>query len=153
MDAILRQIGELLVNSIPTIISVLIVWTAYRFIIHGKLRQVLEQRHALTEGAIERAQQEIATAEKRTAEYEQRVREARSQIYKTQQANRQRVMEERNTALAESRQRAGEMVKKARAVLEAETAGAKSTLEQQASVLADQVIATVLKPAAAAGGR
>ena len=153
MDAILRQIGELLVNSIPTIISVLILWTAYRFIVHGKLRQVLEQRHALTEGAIERAQQEIAVAEKRTAEYEQRVREARSQIYKTQQANRQRVMDERNTALAESRQRAGEMVKKARAVLEAETAGAKGVLEQQASVLADQVIATVLKPAAAAGGR
>ncbi|HVG92378.1 MAG TPA: ATP synthase F0 subunit B [Alphaproteobacteria bacterium] len=153
MDAILRQIGELLVNSIPTIISVLILWIAYRFIVHGKLRQVLAERHALTEGAIERAQQEIATAEKRTAEYEQRVREARSQIFKTQQANRQRVMEERNTALAESRQRAGEMVKKARAVLEAETAGAKGTLEQQANVLADQVIATVLKPAAAAGGR
>jgi F-type H+-transporting ATPase subunit b len=153
MDAILRQIGELLVNSIPTIISVLILWTAYRFIVHGKLRQVLAERHALTEGAIERAQQEIATAEKRTAEYEQRVREARSQIFKTQQANRQRVMEERNTALAESRQRAGEMVKKARAVLEAETAGAKGTLEQQATVLADQVIAVVLKPAAAAGGR
>ena len=153
MDAILRQIGELLVNSIPTIISVLILWTAYRFIVHGKLRQVLEQRHALTEGAIERAQQEIAVAEKRTAEYEQRVREARSQIYKTQQANRQRVMDERNAALAESRQRAGEMVKKARAVLEAETAGAKGALEQQASVLADQVIARILKPAAAAGGR
>src|SRR5215471_14066680 len=153
MDAILRQIGELLVNSIPTIISVLILWTAYRFIVHGKLRQVLAERHALTEGAMERAQQEIATAEKRTAEYEQRVREARSQIYKTQQANRQRVMDERNAALAESRQRAGEMVKNARAVLEAETAYAKGTLEQQASVLADQVIATVLKPAAAAGGR
>jgi F-type H+-transporting ATPase subunit b len=153
MDTVLRQIGELLVNSIPTIISVLIVWTAYRFIVHGKLRQVLEQRHALTEGAIERAQQEIAVAEKRTAEYEQRVREARSQIYKTQQANRQRVMDERNEALAQSRQRAGEMVKKARAVLEAKTAAAKGTLEQQASVLADQVIATILKPAAAAGGR
>jgi F-type H+-transporting ATPase subunit b len=153
MDAILRQIGELLVNSIPTIISVLILWIAYRFIVHGKLRQVLEQRHALTEGAMERAQQEIATAEQRTAEYERRVREARSQIFKTQQANRQRVMEERNAALAESRQRAGEMVKKARAVLEAETAAAKGSLEQQASLLADQVIATVLKPAAAAGGR
>src|ERR1700756_2347572 len=146
MDAILRQIGELLVNSIPTIISVLILWIAYRFIVHGKLRQVLEQRHALTEGAMERAQQEIATAEQRTAEYERRVREARSQIFKTQQANRQRVMEERNAALAESRQRAGEMVKKARAVLEAETAAAKGSLEQQASLLADQVIATVLKP-------
>jgi F-type H+-transporting ATPase subunit b len=153
MDAILRQIGELLVNSIPTIISVLILWTAYRFLVHGKLHQVLAQRHALTEGAMERAQQEIAIAEKRTAEYEQRVREARSQIYKAQQANRQRVVDERNAALAESRKNAGEMVKKARAVLETDTAGAKAALEQQANALADQVIATILKPATAAGGR
>ena len=153
MDAILRQIGELLVNSIPTIISVLILWTAYTFLVHNKLRQVLEQRHALTEGAIERAQQEIAIAEKRTAEYEQRVRDARSQIYKTQQVNRQRVMDERNTALADSRKNAGEMVKQARAALEKDTLGARAALEQQANVLADQVIATVLKPAAAAGGR
>jgi F-type H+-transporting ATPase subunit b len=153
MDAILRQIGELLVNSIPTIISVLILWTAYTFLVHNKLRQVLEQRHALTEGAIERAQQEIAIAEKRTAEYEQRVREARAQIYKTQQANRQRVMDERNAALADARKNAGEMVKKARMALEKDTVAAKASLEQHANVLADQVIATVLKPAAAAGGR
>ena len=153
MDAILRQIGELLVNSIPTIISVLILWTAYTFLVHNKLRQVLEQRHALTEGAIERAQQEIAIAEKRTAEYEQRVREARSHIYKTQQAHRQRVMDERNAALADARKNAGEMVKKARTALEKDTVAAKASLEQHANVLADQVIATVLKPAAAAGGR
>jgi F-type H+-transporting ATPase subunit b len=153
MDAILRQIGELLINSIPTIISVLILWTAYSFLVHRKLRQVLAQRHGLTEGAMQRAQQEIATAEKRTGEYEQRVREARSQIYKAQQAKRQRVMDERNAALAEARKNAGEMVKKARAVMEAETIGAKAALEQQANVLADQVIATVLKPATAAGGR
>jgi F-type H+-transporting ATPase subunit b len=153
MDAILRQIGELLISSIPTIISVLIVWTAYRFIVHGKLHQVLAQRHALTEGAIERAQQEIAVAEKRTAEYEQRVREARSQIYKVQQVNRQRVMDERNAALAEARKNAGEMVKKAKAVLEADALSAKAALDQQANVLADQVIATVLRLAAAAGGQ
>jgi F-type H+-transporting ATPase subunit b len=132
---------------------VLILWTAYTFLVHNKLRQVLEQRHALTEGAMARAQQEIAIAEKRTAEYEQRVREARSQIYKAQQANRQRVMEERNAALAEARKSAGEMVKKARAVLEKDVLSAKAALEQQAIVLADEVIATVLKPAAAAGGR
>ena len=153
MDVILRQIGELLVKSIPTIIFMLILWTAYTLLVHKKLQQVLAQRHALTEGAIEQAQQEIAIAEKRTAEYEQRVRDARSHIYKTQQANRQRVMDERNAALAESRKNAGEMVKQARAALEKDTIQAKAALEQQANVLADQVIATVLKPAAAAGGR
>ncbi|HZD96270.1 MAG TPA: hypothetical protein VE133_18555, partial [Candidatus Sulfotelmatobacter sp.] len=60
MDTILRQIGELLVSSIPTIISLLVVWIGYRFIVHGKLKQVLGQRHALTEGAVQRAQEEIA---------------------------------------------------------------------------------------------
>lgn len=153
MDAILRQIGELLISAIPTIIGLLIVWTGYRFIVHGKLQQVLEQRHALTEGAIERAQQEIAAAEARTAEYEQRVREARAQIYKAQQANRQRTMDERNAALAEARKHAGETVKKARSVLEKDMLDAKTVLEQQANVLADRVIETVLKPASAAGGR
>ena len=153
MDAILRQIGELLVSSIPTIIALLIVWVGYRFIIYGKLKQVLAQRRALTQGAIEQAQKEIAVAETRTLEYEQKVREARTQIFRAQQANRQRVMDERNAALAEARKQAGETSKRARAVLEKDVAEAKAVLEQQANALADRVIETVLKPALAAGGR
>ena len=151
MDAILRQIGELLINSIPTIISMLVVWTGYRFLVHGKLKQVLEQRHALTEGAVEHAQKEIAAAEARTAEYEQRVREARAQIYQQQQAFRQRVLDQRSSALAEARRQAGEMVKSARASVEKDVLAAKAALEQQANALADKVIDRVL--ASAAGGR
>ena len=153
MGQIKKQIGELLISAIPTMIGLLIVWTGYRYIVHGKLQKVLAQRHELTEGAIRRAQQEIATAEARTAEYEQRVREARAQIYQTQQAFRQRVMDQRQAALAQARQQATEMVKNARAALEKDTLAAKASLEQQANTLADQVIATVLRPAAAAGGR
>lgn len=151
MDAILRQIGELLISSIPTIISLLIVWTGYRYIVHGKLEQVLEQRHALTQGAVQRAQEEIAKAEARTAEYEQRVREARAEIYKTQQANRQRIMDTRNTALAEARKQAGDKVKEARAGMVATVTSSKAALREQADALADKVIESVLKPAAAGG--
>jgi F-type H+-transporting ATPase subunit b len=151
MDTILRQIGELLISSIPTIISLLIVWTGYRYIVHGKLQQVLAQRHALTQGAIQQAQEEIARAETRTAEYEQRVREARAQIYKTQQANRQRIMDTRNAALAEARKQAGDKVKEARAGLVATVATSKAALREQADALADKVIESVLKPAAAGG--
>ena len=149
MDEILRQVGQLLISAIPTIIGLLIVWTGYRFIVHGKLQQVLEQRHALTEGAMKRAQQEIAAAEARTAEYEERVREARAQIYLSQQAYRQRIMGQRNAALAEARKQAGEMVKSARAALEKDVLAAKAALEQQANMLADKVIETVLRPASA----
>jgi len=55
MEDILREIGELLLSSIPTIIALLIVWTAYRLIVHTRLQQVLAERHTLTEGAIEQA--------------------------------------------------------------------------------------------------
>ena len=153
MNEILRQVGQLLINSIPAAIGLMVVWAGYRFIVHGKLQQVLAQRHALTEGAIQRAQQEIADAEARTAEYEQKVGEARAQIYQQQQANRQQVLEQRNAALAEARRNAGEMVKQARAALEKDVLAAKAVLEQQANVLADQVIEQVLRPATAAGGR
>jgi len=89
-------------------------------------------------------------------DFEQRVREARSQIYKTQEANRQRVMEKRDTALAEARRQAGEMVKNARADLDKDAVAAKAVLQQQSEALADQVIARVLgtaKSSAAAGGQ
>jgi F-type H+-transporting ATPase subunit b len=153
MDEILRQVGELLISAIPTIIGLLIVWGGYRFIVHGRLVQVLERRHALTEGAIARARQEIAAAEAQTAEYELRVRQARAQIYQIQQAHRQRIVEQRNAALAEARMQAVEMVARARTALEKDVVEAKAVLEQQAHVLADHVIATVLAPASAVGGR
>src|SRR5262245_22083854 len=151
MDIVLRQVGELLVSSVPTILCLLVVWAGYRLIVHGKLKQVLQQRHELTEGAMQRAQQEIATAEARTAEYEQKVSDARARLYQTQQANRQRLMQQRNEALAEARRQAGETVKSARTALEKDVAAAKAGLEQHAGLLADKVIETVLRPAAVGG--
>lgn len=150
---ILTKLGELLLTSIPTIICFLVLWVAYRMIVHKKLGQVLAERHARTEGAIEEAQAEISKAEARTAEYEQKLREARSHIYKTQEARRRHIMEKRSAALAEARHHADEMVKHARTALEKDVKQARSTLEQQADSLADQVIASILRPAAASGSR
>ncbi len=153
MDQTLRQLGELLLSSIPTIIFLLIVWGAYRTVVHERLEQVLAERHRLTEGAIQQAQSEIASAEARTAEYERRVREARTQIYKAQEARRQRMMEERNAALTQARKQAEETIQSARKALEQDTANARNMLQQQADSLANQIIDSILKPIAAVGGR
>ena len=77
MDETLRQLGELLLSSIPAIFGLLIVWGAYRLIVYTPLQRVLGERQARTEGAIRQAQAEIASAEQRTAEYERRAAEAR----------------------------------------------------------------------------
>jgi F-type H+-transporting ATPase subunit b len=153
MDAILKQLGELLLSSIPAIFGLLIVWAAYRLIVYTRLQQVLAERQALTEGAMQRAREEIAEAEERTAEYERQVREARAQIFVAQEAQSRRTMEERSQALAEARQKADAMIKSARANLEQEVLSAKAALSQQADSLANEIIETVLRPAVAAGGR
>ena len=149
----LRQLGELLLASIPTIICLLIVWGAYRTIVQKKLQQVLAERHARTEGAIQQAQEAISRAEARTAEYEQRLREARSQVYKLQEARRRHIMDKRSAALADAHRHADEMVKSARLALENDVKQAKDTLERQAEALAAQIIDSILKPVAAAGSR
>ena len=149
----LRQLGELLLTSIPTIIFLLIVWGAYSTIVQKKLDQVLAERHGRTEGAIEKARSEIASAEARTAEYEQRLREARSRIFKAQEARRRQIMEKRGAALAETHKQAQEMIKQARAALEKDVAEARLMLQRQAETLAMQIVESVLKPIAVAGGR
>ena len=149
----LNQLGELLLSSIPAIIGLLIVWAAYRGLVYGPLQKVLGERQARTEGAIQQAQAEIASAEARTAEYEQRVREARTQIYLSQEAQSRRMMQERDAAIGAARKQAEANVREARAALEKDVLAAKAGLQQQAEILADQIIESVLRPAAVAGGR
>jgi F-type H+-transporting ATPase subunit b len=149
----LKQLGELLLTSIPTIVCLLIVWAAYRNIVQKKLVQVLADRHARTEGAIQQAQSEISKAEARTAEYEQRLREARSQIYKAQETRHRHIVEKRSAALAEAHRQADEMVKRSRTDLERDVTEARATLQTQAEALAAQIIDSILKPLAASGGR
>lgn len=149
----LNQLGELLLSSIPAIIGLLMVWAAYRRLVYGPLQKVLAERQARTEGAIQQAQAEIASAEARTAEYEQRVREARTQIYLSQDAHNRRLMQERDAALGAARKHGEAKIREARAALENDVLVAKAGLQQQAEILADQIIESVLRPAAVVGGR
>ena len=80
MDETLRQLGGLLLGSVPTIIMLLVLYAIYTLVVHKPLSKVLAERRARTEGAIEKARAAVAAAEARTAEYEQRLREARDQV-------------------------------------------------------------------------
>jgi len=134
-------------------IALLIVWSAYRLIVHTRLQQVLAERHTRTEGAIEQAKLEISSAEARTAEYELRVREARASIYRQQEARRQRMIDERSAALAQARSQAEVMIVNARTALEKDVAAARAALQEQVQPLADKIIDSVLRAALAVEGR
>jgi len=150
MDETLRQLGELLLGSIPTIILFLVVFGAYRLILHKPLTATLEERHERTEGAIAKARADVAAAEAKTSEYEQRLREAKLSLFKSAEAKRQAAMQARASAVAEAREHAATQVKQAKARLEQETEAAKTGLQAETERLASEVIRTILKPAAAA---
>lgn len=156
MDETLRQIGELLLGSVPTVIFFLLLYGSYTVLVHKPLSRVLAERHARTQGAIEKARADVASAEARTAEYEQRLRDARVALFKSQEARRAQASQARAAAVAQAREQAKAHIEQARAEIEKEKSAAKNSLEAEAGRIASDIIRTVLEPGlvrAPAGGR
>ena len=154
-QALLQALEGFFIGAIPTIIFIFLLFVAYRSLVHVPLQKVLQQRYERTEGAMVRAQADIAAAAAKAAEYELRLREARQSVFKAQEARRQKLAQARETALQQTRARAQEMVKEARTALELEVVEARKKLQQDAQTLAAEVVRTILKPVSAApvGGR
>jgi F-type H+-transporting ATPase subunit b len=150
MDKVLHQIGELLLGSVPTILLFLLTWAMYNFIVHRRLMTVLDERRAKTEGAVEKAKRDIAAAEAKAAEYEERIRQARQAILKAAEERRRQIMEARAKTLAEAKAAAETQVKAARAALEKEAAEARIRLQAEVESLAAVIVRTVLRPAGSA---
>jgi F-type H+-transporting ATPase subunit b len=124
-------------------------------LVHRPLAKVLAERHSRTEGAVEKARAAIAYAEARTADYEQRLREARLAIFRNQEAQRQKALQARAEAVAQARSHAHAEVEAARAGIAQEKEDAQAGLQAEAQNLASEIIKVVLEPALArprAGG-
>ena len=147
MSELLSQLGHLLLNAFPTGVLLSVVWCGYRLIVHGKLIAVLSERRDRTEGAAEKARADISTAEARSAEYEQRIRDIKIAIYKTKELRRRQQLEAQTAELAEARKVADARVQSGREALQAEVAQAKAGLQPNVNSLVNQIIQTVLKSA------
>jgi F-type H+-transporting ATPase subunit b len=152
MQEIIGQIGALLLSAVPTIVLFIVLVLAYQFLVQGPLTRTLKERRARTEGAIEDAHKAIGQAEARAAEYADRLRQARAEVYKVREQRVKQWSADRDTALDAARKVAGVKVSQARAELEAEAAEARRTIQASAGDLARQVVLAVL-PQAAGGSR
>ena len=148
MDQTLRQLGELLLGAVPTVILLATLYFLYTFLVHRPLTVVLAERRNRTQGAMEKARADIAAAEARTAEYEQRLREARQKVFKNQEARRQQATQSRTQVVNQARARAQEQAKQARAAIEVDKQQAMSKLQSDAARLATDIVRTVLRPVA-----
>lgn len=149
MDETLRQLGELLLGSIPTIIMLVLLYAIYSVVVHKPLSRLLAERRAKTEGAVEKARADIAAAEAKTSEYEQRLRDARLALFKSQEAGRQAALQARAAAVAAARAKAQDQVKQAREAIEREKIAAQEGLQTESARLATEIVRTVLRPVTA----
>ena len=149
MDETLRQLGELLLGSVPTVILLALLYLLYTTIVHKPLQRVLAERRSKTEGAVEKSRADIAAAEGRTAEYEQKLREARAAVFRAQEARRQAVLQARTKALNEARSKAQAQVHAAKKDIENDRATAEKRLPAEAAALAGEIVRRVLQPAGA----
>ena len=148
MQETLAKLGEIVLGSIPTALLLIFLWQVYSFLVHKPLAKVLAERRAKTEGAIEKARADVAAAEARTAEYEQRLREARTALFQAQDARRKTAAEARTQAVAQARSRAQQQIEAAKAAVEQDKVAAQQNLQPESARLASEIIARVLRPVA-----
>jgi F-type H+-transporting ATPase subunit b len=149
MDDTLKQLGELLLGSVPTVILLALLYALYTTVVHKPLQRVLAERRSKTEGAVEKSRADIAAAEARTSEYEQKLREARATVFRAQEARRQAVLQARTNALNEARSKAQAQVQAAKTDIENDRAAAEKGLPADAAALAQAIVRRVLQPAGA----
>jgi F-type H+-transporting ATPase subunit b len=152
MDEIVQQVGALLLGAVPTILLFVVLVAAYQLLVQGPLSRVLAERRAKTQGAIENAQKAIAQAEAKAAEYAEKLRLARAEIFKMREQRAKQRNAERESALDRARKAAGAKVSEARAEMDVETESARQSIQGAAGELANQVVRAVL-PLAAGGTR
>lgn len=149
MQDMLKQLGGLLLGSIPTIILLCLLTGLYNLLVHKPLLKVLAERRSKTEGAIEKSQADIAAAAARTNEFELRLREARATLFRAQEARRKAALDLREKAVSAARAQSQAQVEAARQDLDKDKQAAKITLQGQASSLAAEIAQRVLAPAGA----
>lgn len=144
MEQTLQALSGILVKAIPTVVLVLLLHFYLKAMLFGPLEKILKQREELTDGARKAASASLAEAERKTAEYEAKLRDARAEVYREQEETRRKWLDRQATQVAEARAAMEVSVREAKAQINAEAATARTTLEGTSSTLADEIATSVL---------
>ncbi len=153
MDELFRQLGDLALGSIPTLILFIVLVLAYRYILYRPLMKTRAERRERTAGALEKSKLAIGQADVKAQEYEARLRAARAEIFRAREQRIQQWTAERESAVAAARLAAQQRVHTAQDALAAQAAEARKQIEGSASQLASQVLAAVLPSGAVESSR
>jgi F-type H+-transporting ATPase subunit b len=147
MGHTLHQLGQLLFDSIPTLLLFVLLHYYLKWMLYKPLRATLAARAQQIEGRQAAAQRLLASAEQKLADYEDKLRARRAENYKLIDARRQQGLTLAQQHLAEARQQSAQAMAQARQKLADETTQAHAQLRGAAEGLAAQIMTQVLRSA------
>lgn len=146
MEKLLHDLGGIVLNGLPTAIIILILTIFVRQFYLKPLEAVLAERHRLTEGARQAAEQSLHSADAKIAEYQSALEKARGEIY-AEQAEFLRTLHAEQAARAQDAKALSDSaLAAARLSLAQETAEARGNLAAQSDQLASEIADSMLAP-------
>ena len=149
MDAILRDLGGILLRAVPTFLLVIFLHFYLKSVFFGPIQRVLEKRYEATEGARKLADKSLARAAQKTSEFEAAMRAAKAEVYHLQDQLHKQLQEQQAAELLAARKQAEAMVAQAKADLAMDVEAAKAGLARESDLLANQIAESILRRSAA----
>ncbi len=142
---ILHKLGELFLESLPTVVIVLLFYYFLRWAFFAPIQKAMSERHERIQGARAEAAAVEGTARQELDRYNEALRKARAEIYGQQEAARQVALEGRSKLLKAMRARAQEDVETAKQRIATELEAARAEVEAQVPSVAGEIVRRMLE--------
>ena len=153
MQGIGHQLGDLLLQAVPTVLIILLFYIILRALFFGPLLKVMAEREARSVGAQKAAVDAQAAAAEKIRQYEEALKQARAQVYGEQEAARKKLLDERNVVVKAARARASAEVDVAKAWIATEHAAARREVEATVGQLSSEIANKILQAPRPGGSR
>jgi F-type H+-transporting ATPase subunit b len=140
-----EQLGGLLLQALPTILIVFVLYFFLRANLFKPLERILAERSARIEGARKESEAGQAAAAGKEKHYVEALKKARAGIYAEQEQARRAALEERAALVRETRNAANERIRRAKDKIAADLAAAREELERESESLAVEIARTILE--------
>ena len=144
MDATLHALGRIVLYGLPTSFLVILLGIYLKVMYFKPFQKMLAARYEATEGARKAAEESLALANRKAAEFEAALQQARHEIYSEQEQYLKKLRDQQALETEAARHAAEVRLNQAREQLATEAAAARASLAAQADLLASQIADAIL---------
>jgi len=142
---IVHQLGELFLGAVPTVLLIFIFYFILKSLFFKPLLAVMAERDARSSGAQKAAEAAQLAASEKLKQYQDALKQARSQLYAEQEAARKKLLDERADLLKDARAKSAVEVATAKERIAGELLAARRDMEAGISELAAEIASRILQ--------